>query len=37
MGLNTQIEQDDFKIAVEQFAIWVNTIQDQLDFAVKDK
>ena len=28
MGLDTQIEQDDFKIAVEQFTIRINTVQD---------
>lgn len=37
MGSSTQVEQDDFKTAVEQFAIRMNTVQDELESAVKDK
>ena len=37
MGSGTQMEQDDLKAAVEQFAIRVNKVQLEIDSAVKDK
>lgn len=37
MDSGTQVEQDDFKAAVEQFAIRFNTVQTELDSAIKDK
>lgn len=37
MGSGTQVEQDDFKAAVEQFASRMNSVQKNLDSAVKDK
>lgn len=37
MGSGTQVEQDNFKAAVEQFAIRMNTVQDKLESAIKDK
>ncbi len=37
MDLGTQVEQDDFKAAVAQFAIRFNIVQTELDLAIKDK
>ena len=37
MGSGTQVEQDDFKAAVEQFAGRMETVQKDLDEQVKDK
>lgn len=35
MGSSTQVDQDDFKAAVEQFAGRVKAVQDELDEQVK--
>lgn len=37
MGSFTQVEQDDFKSAVEQFAERMEMVQKDIDVAVKDK
>lgn len=37
MGSKTQLEQDNFKVALEKFAIRFNTIQAELDSTIKDK
>lgn len=37
MCSRTQVEQDNFKVAIEQFAIRFNIVQAELDSAVKNK
>lgn len=37
MSSGTQVEQDDFKVAMEQFAWQMETVQKDLDEQVKDK
>lgn len=37
MGSGTQVEQDNFKAAVEQFARRMENVQKDLDEQVKDK
>lgn len=37
MGSGTQVEQDDFKVAVEQFGARLDAVQKELANAVKSK
>ncbi len=37
MDLGIQVEQNDFKAAVTQFAIRFNIVQTELDLAIKDR